>query len=218
MFNNCNSKTNGEYLFYNKIKNNINIIFDIGCRSDSEFLDFEGQVHYFDPVESSVNKLRNQSCNNKNAYFNTFGLGNENKISYYYPRYQSFFNRTVSCGIDDAQNKLELKIRKAIDYIRENSINDIDFVKIDTEGYELSVIQGFEDTIKNVKIIQFEYGGTFLDNNLKLIDIVNYLKQYGFEKFSYLTNTGTQLITDFTDHYQYCNIVCINKNSNIVPF
>ena len=92
MFNNCNSKTNGEYLFYNKIKNNINIIFDIGCRSDSEFLDFEGQVHYFDPVESSVNKLRNQSCNNKNAYFNTFGLGNENKISYYYPRYQSFFN------------------------------------------------------------------------------------------------------------------------------
>lgn len=218
MFNNCNSKTNGEYLFYNKIKNNINIIFDVGCRSDSEFLDFEGQVHYFDPVESSVNKLRNQSCNNKQAYFNTFGLGNENKSSYYYPRYQSFFNRTVSCSIDDTQNRVELKIRKAIDYIKENNINEIDFVKIDTEGYELSVIQGFEDTIKNVKIIQFEYGGTFLDNNLKLIDIINYLKQYGFEKFSYLTSTGTELITDFTDHYQYCNIVCVNKNSNIVPF
>jgi hypothetical protein len=36
--------------------------------------------------------------------------------------------------------------------------------------------------------------------------------------FSYLTNTGPVLITDFNDHYQYCNIVCVNKNSNYIPF
>ena len=45
-----------------------------------------------------------------------------------------------------------------------------------------------------------------------------YLEQKGFYKFSYLTNSGTKLIKDFTDHYQYCNIVCINKNSSFVPF
>ena len=82
----------------------------------------------------------------------------------------------------------------------------------------MKVLQGFEDFLENIKIIQFEYGGTFLDNDTKLIDIITYLKQNGFYKFSYLTNNGTQLITDFKDHYQYCNIVCVNKNCDFVPF
>jgi hypothetical protein len=57
-----------------------------------------------------------------------------------------------------------------------------------------------------------------MDNNTKLIDVINYLKEYGFYKFSYLTNNGTILINDFSDHYHYCNIVCINKNSTIIPY
>ena len=50
MFNNDNSKTNGEQLFFDIIKNDINVIFDVGCRSDTEFINFEGECHYFDPV------------------------------------------------------------------------------------------------------------------------------------------------------------------------
>ena len=57
MFNNCDSKTNGEYYFYNRIKNSINIIFDIGCRKDSDYLDFEKEVHYFDPESAFVEEL-----------------------------------------------------------------------------------------------------------------------------------------------------------------
>ena len=57
-----------------------------------------------------------------------------------------------------------------------------------------------------------------MDNNTKLVDVINYLKENGFYKFSYLTNYGTELIYDFSDHYQYCNIVCINKNSIFIPY
>jgi len=218
MFNNCNSKTNGEFAFYNNIKNKINIIFDVGCRSDTEFLDFTGEVHYFDPETQYINELTKQSNNNKYSYFNNFGLGNENKDLYYYPRYQSFFNRTISCKIDDERNKKLLSIKKGKDYLIEKNINNIDFLKIDTEGYEYEVLKGFEEYLKNIKIIQFEYGGTFLDNNIKLLDVINYLKSYDFINFSYLTQSKPILISDFNDHYQYCNIVCYNTNSNIVPY
>jgi hypothetical protein len=51
----------------------------------------------------------------------------------------------------------------------------------------------------------------FLDNGVRLVDIVNCLSANGFGTFSYLTNIGTEIITDFSDHYQYCNIVCYNK-------
>ena len=218
MFNNCNSKQNGEYKFFIDIKDKINHIFDVGSNSDSEFIEFTGEVHYFDPVNEFIEKLKTKENMNKASYFNNFGLGEDNKELYYYPKYQSFYDRINSCSVSDNSNKIILHIKKGKDYVISNNIKNIDFLKIDTEGYELNVLQGFEDYLEIVKIIQFEYGGTFLDTNTKLIDVINYLEQKGFYKFSYLTNYGTKLITDFTDHYQYCNIVCINKNSNFVPF
>jgi len=218
MFGNCNSKTNGEEQFFTSIKDKINLIFDVGCRSDSEFICFNGEVHYFDPVSEFIEKLKGQKNINTHSYFNNFGLGDENNQIYYYSRYQSFYDRINSCGISDNANKIVLDIKKGKDYVINNGIKMIDFLKIDTEGYELKVLQGFDDFLENVKIIQFEYGGTFLDNNTRLIDVINYLEGKGFYKFSYLTNNGPILITDFSDHYKYCNIVCINKNSNLVPF
>lgn len=218
IYNNCDSKTNGENKFFIDIKDHINVIFDVGCRSDSEFTSFNGEVHYFDPVNEFIECLKQTPNFNKMSYFNNFGLGKEENLFYYYPRYQSFYNRTTSCGVCDDSNKFLLHIKKGKDYIASRNIKQIDFLKIDTEGYELNVLQGFEDSLQNVQIIQFEYGGCFLDNNTKLIDVITYLESKNFYKFSYLTMNGPIPITYFNDHYQYCNIVCINKNSKFVPF
>jgi len=211
MFNNCDSNSNGEFLFYNNIKSKINIIFDVGCRTDSLFVDFIGEVHYFDPVPEFIKQISTIQNKNKLSYYNNFGLGNENVDKFYYPKYQSFYNRTISCNVNDESNKITLNIKKAKDYILQQNIKSIDFVKIDTEGYELNVLMGFEELLNSVKIIQFEYGGTYLDSGTKLIDIVSYLRTYGFCNFSYLTSSGTELINDFSDHYNYCNIICINN-------
>jgi FkbM family methyltransferase len=218
MFNNSNPKTNGEHHFFNSIKNHINVIFDVGCRSDSEFINFIGEVHYFDPVNEFIENLKSRKNTNKSCFFNSFGLGDENKEIYYYPRYQSFYNRINSCHISDDVNKKLLHIKRGDEYVASKNLTKIDFLKIDTEGFELHVLKGFDGFLQNVNIIQFEYGGTFLDNKIKLVDVKNYLEQKGFYKFSYLTNTGPKLITDFNDHYQYCNIVCLNKKSTFVPF
>ena len=218
MFNNCDSKTNGEYKFFMDIMDNIKVIFDVGCRTNSEYIHFSGEVHYFDPVNDFIEQIKKQTNLNVISFFNNFGLGEENKQIYYYPKYESFYDRINSCHVSDDSNKILLQIKKGKDYVIQNNIKNIDFLKIDTEGYELNVLQGFEDFLENVKIIQFEYGGTFLDNNKKLIDVITFLEEKGFYKFSYLTSYGTEIITDFTDHYQYCNIVCINKNSDFVPY
>jgi FkbM family methyltransferase len=218
IFNNCNSKTNGELRFFEGIKDKIDVIFDVGTRSDSEFINFTGEVHYFEPVPEFIENLKTQTNNNRSSSFNNFGLGNDNADLYYYPKYESFYDRINSCRVSDDANKIRLHIRKAKDYVVEKNIKQIDFLKIDTEGYELNVMKGFDDFLPNIKIIQFEYGGTFLDNNLKLVDVIQYLEKHGFYKFSYLTCDGTEPIRNFDDHYQYCNIVCINIKSDIIPF
>jgi FkbM family methyltransferase len=197
MFNNDNEKTNGELRFIESIKNDIDVIFDVGCRSNSLFTSMDKIVHYFDPVESFINDLSKQSNNNKISIFNNFGLGNKNEEKYYYPSVESFNSREISVPKLNYNNKVKLQIRKGIDYIEEKNIENIDFLKIDTEGYDFEVIKGFGEAIKNIQIIQFEYGGTSLDENgFKLNDIIKYLEEKDFHNFSYLHHGGYTKIKD----------------------
>lgn len=211
LFNNHNPETNGEKLFYETYKNKFKVIFDVGCRSDSLFTTFTGEVHYFEPCQQYLEQLQLEKQNqNSQSFFNPFGLSDENKILSYYPNYQSFFDRIQSCGRSDEPNKILLQVKRADEYIHANNIQTIDFLKIDTEGYELKVLKGFGESLSIVKIIQFEYGGTFLDNNTKLSQVIDYLETFGFTGFSYLCPQGKVLLPDYNDHYQYCNIVCWN--------
>lgn len=108
---------------------------------------------------------------------------------------------------------MTLRIRKAADYMTEMSVDNVDFVKIDTEGYELEVLKGFGEALKKVKVIQFEYGGTYLDSGVRLADVVAYVREVGgFDQCYYLSPDGMVPITDVIDHYFYCNIVCLHSS------
>jgi hypothetical protein len=97
MFDNCDPNTNGELAFYNThIKNNTNIIFDVGSRDDTLFNDFSGEVHYFEPDNDSLNRLKEIPKANRIAKYNNFGLGINNETCTYYSEFQSFINR--DCG------------------------------------------------------------------------------------------------------------------------
>ena len=60
--------------------------------------------------------------------------------------------------------KLKIKISRLKDYIVKNNIEKIDFMKIDTEGYEFEILLGLENKIKLVDIIMFEH---HYDNMIK---------------------------------------------------
>ena len=174
-------------------------------------MDIECEVHYFEPDTEFLNKLKTQKTKNKKSYFNEFGLSDNEGEFTYYKNFQSFLNRKKTFPNQDKNNKI-LKLKKASTYVSELSIDNIDFIKIDTEGYELNVLKGFEDKLNIVKCIQFEYGGTFFDAEIKLVDVINYLKNFGFYDFYYLNGRNDlSKIENFSDHYQYCNIITENK-------
>lgn len=203
-FNNCNASTNGESLFFSIIESECNNIFDVGCREDTLFTKFKGSVHYFDPVEKFCNNLTKQLHPFRDHHVNNFGLGSVEETKNYYTGYQSFLDRETSCkclNIDEGEI-IPLKIKKAITYIIDSGIVKIDFLKIDTEGFEYEVLKGFEEKINIVKYIQFEYGGTYIDSGVKLVDIIDYLKSKNFTDFRYLTGFGSVPITHYSDHYQ----------------
>ena len=222
MFDEDRPEYNGELAFYQDIRPHIKTIFDVGSRDSSLFMDFEGEVHYFDPRSDFIDSLEKQPCRNTRSYFNRFGLGLENTKNYYYPRFESFYDRIESCYTTDVENRIELEIRRGDEYMQKNQIETIDFLKIDTEGHEFSVLAGFDDYLSKIKIIQFEYGGVWIDSHTKLTDAIGVLRAYGFDQFSYLAPEGSHLVPipeNVVDDYRFCNIVCMNSAfDSIGPF
>ena len=54
-------------------------------------------------------------------------------------------------------------------------------LKIDTEGHELKVLEGFGDKLNDVDVIMLEYlCEEYFVNQMKLSDIIKLLECYGF--------------------------------------
>ena len=60
--------------------------------------------------------------------------------------------------------EFEIKIVKLKEYIKRENIQKVDFLKIDTEGYEYEVLLGLENKIQLVSTIMFEH---HYDNMIK---------------------------------------------------
>jgi FkbM family methyltransferase len=64
-------------------------------------------------------------------------------------------------GLDyESKEKQTIELIKGDDFMKNNNISEIDFLKLDVEGVEYDAILGFEEHLENgkIKMIQFEYG------------------------------------------------------------
>jgi len=101
-------------------------------------------------------------------------INNIDEVSKYYKRKFRLINFLNNKKIYET---IQIKISKLKDYIEKNNIKKIDFMKIDTEGYEFEILLGLENKIQLVDIIMFEHhydnmikkGYTFEDINELLI-------------------------------------------------
>jgi FkbM family methyltransferase len=170
--------------FFEKIKYKCEIIFDIGCRDDIDYINIsKGKVfHLFEPnpiffmeCKKKINKIFDNV-----VILNNFGISNKTGIFDYWEAYQSFFRRSYLVP-DTEFSSISLLLKKFSEYIEENKINKIDFLKIDTEGSEPDILLDFPYFIKNnIKYIQFEYASTWIDRNdgKSFYDIYNFYKKY----------------------------------------
>lgn len=107
-------------------------------------------------------------------------LNNINTESKYFKRKQSLvYNSKKKIFFDE----IKIRISTLEDYIDQNNINTVHFMKIDTEGYEYEVLKGLGKKFDAVKLIMFEHhyhdmlqkGYTFSDIH-KLLTDNNFIK------------------------------------------
>jgi FkbM family methyltransferase len=193
-----------ELNYYDKIKEECEVIFDVGAGWNSLFInDDKVIVHYFEPFSKAFNGLKNWGILNKKYFLNNFGLSDEKKIHKYYEE-GSLYDRNISNNILE-----ECEVKTGLEYCLENKVDKIDFLKIDVEGFETKVLLGFGDFLKNIRYIQFEYGVGLKDAGSNLNEIIGILKKYGFHDFY---KNGIHKIESTDDFWEWCNINCENIN------
>lgn len=205
--------SNGEALFFhNFAEKHCRIVFDIGAKSDSVFTDFNGEVHYFNPVSSDMTKLSKSRTKNERSVFNRFGILDINGEADFFPDYSSFVDHYKSLDTFPSEHTILHRTMRGDTYMKEHDVKKIDMLKIRAKGCEFKVLESFGKELRNIHIIQFEYGPHFYDADVKLEQVIGYLSQRGFYNFSYLTPTTLLDVTSLEDFYERRRIVCLNQH------
>ena len=164
---------NFDDLLKNKICKNP-IILDIGGnkgQSIDKYLRIFDQpiIHSFEPVKAEYDYMYKKFRNNKNIFLNNFALGDKTEKKEFNITAKtdnSSFNK-INLGTDWLKERSKefdttetgyitsiqkVNVIKLDDYCKENNINQIDLMKIDTQGYEDKVLEGSVNIIKENKI------------------------------------------------------------------
>tara|TARA_B110000305_G_C19330484_1_gene583719 strand:- start:10 stop:744 length:735 start_codon:yes stop_codon:yes gene_type:complete len=127
-----------EQKYAKKFDNTEIILENIALGSENKIVEFK---HFKESSSSTIKKINEESKYFKRK-FKLLNFLNKEKI------YQKF----------------EIKVQKLHDYLELHNINGVDFLKIDTEGYEYEILLGLEKKIKLVNVIMFEH---HYDNMIK---------------------------------------------------
>ena len=165
------------YLDYTDLDSNIKqlqsiqkpIIFDCGAKYGSSVERFKklypnSEIHCFEPVKTSIQKIQENFKNNNSIILNNCGVGdtNEKKVFNEYEGrvgISSFreIKKDTAWAVDRLNEekepkKYEVNIITLDKYCSENNINEINIMKIDVQGYETNVLEGAKNLLKLSKI------------------------------------------------------------------
>ena len=141
-----------EIEIYKKIIPNCNVIFDVGCRNDNIFYEInpKAKVHLFDP------ELNEALSSDVNIKYNNIAIGDYKGVTEFHPNYGSILERTDEKRFDGQHYSVQVPIDTIENYCKKNNIKSIDYLKIDTEGYDYNVLKGCGKMLSKIKYIQFE--------------------------------------------------------------
>ncbi|MEK6891362.1 MAG: FkbM family methyltransferase [Nanoarchaeota archaeon] len=176
--------------FYPDIKTFV----DIGASTGTFIKGFKREfpnckIYAFEPVEESFIKLK-KDFPEVDSY--NLALGSENKTKVFFEN-KSNAEGSNLVGYEETKGyidnndikKQEINIKRFDDL--NISIQSPCFTKIDTNGYELEVLKGMQNKLKEIDILQVEiiFPSFFkrLDGKSKISEIISFLSNYGFNVF-----------------------------------
>jgi FkbM family methyltransferase len=198
-------------------------------------------VHCFEPQHECLSKLKARALkyDKSSVFISETAVGDtpDRDVSFYSHAFSSGssgFNRINTDSVDsihlrdlkikgdnsklggyyeDINNERKVDIIRIDEYMNNLSIDHIDLMKIDTQGFEPEVLSGVGDRLKDVNVIVTELMFyDYYDRKLSFTDIEQFLLPSGFEIYdiSHISKNPMNGRTDWVDVI-YVNSIFFNS-------
>ena len=185
--------TNGELYVLDTIVNSdldVKTVFDVGANrgvwsamASEKFSD--AQINSFEILEKTYQHLIQRCGNLENVSCYNFGMSSKKETTTVeFSSKSDGLTTLVKDFMEDFQEtsveSYEVEVVTGDGFCQERGIGQIDFLKIDVEGYESHVLEGFEQMLSKgaIKVIQFEYGYINIATHFLLKDFYDLLGKY----------------------------------------
>lgn len=141
------------------------------------------RIHAFEIVPEVWARFADRVAGNPHVILNRAGLADQSgAVIVKVPRDRE--RSSIVFGYEDSMSdeKLEARVLRGDDYLREAGIGTVDLLKIDVEGGESRVLAGFSGAIaaRRIRAIQFEYGFASIYARFLLNDFYELLTPHGY--------------------------------------
>jgi FkbM family methyltransferase len=176
-------------------------------------------IYAFEPNPKNFPELSTLNMQNVKPQFIALGAKEEDKVFYDMKGERtssqgSFFQEVITHIHNREVIQNTVKVETLDNFTRRQQIDYIDFIKIDTEGYELNILKGATSLLKRKAIgcIQFEFNEMNVYSRSFLQDFRELLADYTLYRLlpRHLLKLDDKPI--FTELFTYQNILAIPKN------
>ncbi len=152
-------------------------------------------VYAFEPQKDSFQLLLNATSSRKNIKPINCALGENSGVATLYKNISAMTNSLSQSSSDalkyfDGYNnpvgQEQVEVVTLADFLNENGIKEIDVLKLDLQGHELSAIRGLKDQLVNIKSIYIEVEFVRLYDGASLFsEVETFLRNRGFTFFQF---------------------------------
>ncbi len=102
----------------------------------------------------------------------------------------NLFSSSTHASIYDIQglsyastDSVEIELVRGDDFLAQEGIGEIDFLKLDLEGADFDALQGFKQAISGgrIRMVQFEYGYINITTKTLLLDFYRFFEAHGYQ-------------------------------------
>lgn len=164
------------------------VIFDVGANRGNYAAQVckilpTAEVHCFEIVPYTRSKLAENMAGKKNIIICDCGLSNaETCLQIGFNHKADDSAREISSFSGEVDEIIACRVIRGDKYLAEHGIKKLALLKIDVEGHEMAVLEGFKNALSEamINVIQFEYGTTWISSRRFMHEAYSLLEPAGY--------------------------------------